>query len=279
MTEYSDIFKFTDFRRFLADYQEKRQAAEPTFTRTEFCVQLGFTKTRSYFNDIVQGRILSKKMIPRFIEVLNLKGAKALYFEAMVNMNQAKTEAARENALKEMLRINPEPGAILDKDSYTFFSNWYNTIIYTLLDVLNVSENIDELEQKIFPPVPPKKIKESLALMQKMHLIHKNENGFWKPSQDSFTTMQQCKNKMIKQYQKECLELSKQAIDSAGKESLDMTTFTFSLSKKAQEFIYLATEKYKEEIRRIVRTDKNKATEVQHINLHVFSAIKKQEEK
>ena len=83
---------------------------------------------------------------------------------------------------------------------------------------------------------------------------------------------------MILQFQKQCLELSKQALESAGKESRDMTTFTFSVSKKAQKQVETAAEKFKAQVRRIVTADTEKPEIVEHINLHVFSNIREDSE-
>ena len=69
-----------------------------------------------------------------------------------------------------------------------------------------------------------------------MNLICKNEKGFWKPTKESLATVQQCKSQMVLQYQKQCLELSKQALESKDN-SRDMTTFTFAVSKNAQKKI------------------------------------------
>ncbi len=274
---FANVFEFTKFRKFLAEYQERRQAAEPSFSRTEFCNQLGLPNTRSYFNDVVQGKKVTATMLDRFIDVIGLKGNEAKYFEAMVNFDQGKTAEVKEAAFAEMMKLNKNPQAILNSDSYEFFANWYNSTIYAILEILDIADDVSELAAKIFPPVNEKKIQASLALMQKMELIRRNENGFWKPTKESMATVQQCKSQMVLQYQKQCLELSKQALDSEGKESRDMTTFTFSVSAEAREKVENAAEKFKEEIRKIVTSDKAKPTEVEHINLHVFSNLKSDE--
>lgn len=271
---FANIFEFTKFRKFLAEYQERRQAAEPSFSRTEFCIQLGLPNTRSYFNDVVQGKKVTDTMLKRFIDVIGLKGNEAKYFEAMVNFDQGKTAVVRDNAFAEMMKLNKNPQAIVNPNSYEFFANWYNSTIYAILEVFNVSDNANDLAAKIFPPVPEKKIQSSLALMQKMELIRKNEQGFWKPTKESLATVQQCQNQMVLQYQKQCLELSKQALESEGKESRDMTTFTFSISAEGREKVEKAVEKFKEQIRKIVTADTATPTEVEHVNLHVFSNLK-----
>lgn len=274
MSDFVNIFEFTKFRKFLAEYQERRQASEPSFSRTEFCNVLGLPNTRSYFNDVVKGKKVTANMLTRFIDVIGLKGNEAKYFEAMVNFDQGKTALVRDAAFAEMMKLNKNPQAIVDPDSYEFFANWYNSTIYAVLEILDVSDDVSELATKIFPPVSERRVLSSLALMQKMKLIRRDDRGFWKPTKDSMATVQQCKSQMVLQYQKQCLELSKQALDSEGKESRDMTTFTFSVSASAREKVEQAAEKFKEQIRKIVSADTETPTEVEHINLHVFSNLK-----
>ena len=276
MSAYVNIFDFTKFRKYLAAYQEKRQEAEPTFSRTEFCNQLGLPNTRSYFNDVVQGKRLTDNMLDRFIGVIGLKANEAKYFKAMVRFDQGKTADVRDQAFSDMMRLNKTPQAIVDPNSYEFFGNWYNSTVYAILEVLDIGDDLTELAQKIFPPVSEKHLKSSLALMQKMDLIKRNEHGFWKPTKESLATVQQSKSQMILQFQKQCLELSKQALESENGESRDMTTFTFAVSKTAQAKVEKAAEKFKEQLRQIVTADAEKPTIVEHVNLHVFSNLKQE---
>ena len=276
MSAYVNIFDFTKFRKYLVAYQEKRQEAEPTFSRTEFCNQLGLPNTRSYFNDVVQGKRLTDNMLDRFIGVIGLKANEAKYFKAMVRFDQGKTAEVRDQAFSDMMRLNKTPQAIVDPNSYEFFGNWYNSTVYAILEVLDIGDDLTELAQKIFPPVSEKHLKSSLALMQKMDLIKRNEHGFWKPTKESLATVQQSKSQMILQFQKQCLELSKQALESENEESRDMTTFTFAVSKTAQAKVEKATEKFKEQLRQIVTADAEKPTIVEHVNLHVFSNLKQE---
>jgi uncharacterized protein (TIGR02147 family) len=222
----------------------------------------------------VQGKRLTDNMLDRFIGVIGLKANEAKYFKAMVRFDQGKTADVRDQAFSDMMRLNKTPQAIVDPNSYEFFGNWYNSTVYAILEVLDIGDDLTELAQKIFPPVSEKHLKSSLALMQKMDLIKRNERGFWKPTKESLATVQQSKSQMILQFQKQCLELSKQALDSENGESRDMTTFTFAVSKNAQAKVEKAAEKFKEQLRQIVTADAEKPTIVEHVNLHVFSNLK-----
>ncbi len=274
MSEYANIFDYADFRKFLSDYQERRQEAEPKFTRTAFCGELGLPNTRSYFNDVVHGKAVTAEMERRFQKVLGLSAKESRYFDAMIRFDQAKVEEAREKALQEMMSLSPNPQVIADPTSYELFLNWYNVVLFNLLGIIDVGDELSALEKRIFPPVPQKKLESALQTLQKMSLVQKNEKGFWKPTRDGFRTVNRCKSGMVLQYQKQCLELSKAALESEGRESRDMTTFSVGVSEKGRKRISREVERFKDRIRKIVHDDTLPPTEVEHINLHVFSHLK-----
>ena len=279
MSEYTNIFEFTRFRKFLAEYQEKREAADPSFTRTEFCNRLGLPRTRSYFNDVVHGKALSQTMLGRFLDVLELSPDEAAYFEAMVEADQGKTPELREAALQKMLSLNPNPQVIMDPDSYEYYSKWYHSTVYAILDVMDVGDDVSELAEKIFPPVKQQNLQESIRLLVKLGLARRDERGFWKPTKDNLSTVQQSRDARVFAYQQQCLDLSKLALSSSAKESRDMTSMTFSVSHGAVERIDKEMEKFKTKMRTIVSGDSEPPTEVLHLNLHLFSNLKKEGEK
>ena len=70
MNKIIDIFQFTHFRKYLDEYQVARVVSDPEFTRAGACALLGLPKTRSYYNDIVKGKKLSSRMIPKFVDTI-----------------------------------------------------------------------------------------------------------------------------------------------------------------------------------------------------------------
>ena len=103
MKNIVDIFQFTHFRKYLEQYQEKRVLADSSFTRTEICNLLGLPKTRSYFADVLRGKKVSSRMVDKFIDLLELDKKEAAYFKAMVQLDQAKNENVRAQAMEPLL--------------------------------------------------------------------------------------------------------------------------------------------------------------------------------
>lgn len=273
MDKYIDIYKFTHFRKYLDEYQAARSKVEPSFSRTEICNLLGLPKTRSYFADVLRGKKVSPRMVAKFIEVLGLDKKEAKYFETMVKVDQAKTDALRKAAMEELLQQHPNPENILNTDAYEYYNHWHNSALFAILDAMDVGDDLTPVQKRIFPKVTLGKLKDSLELLQRLGLARKNEEGFWKPTQESISSGPYNNAELIKQYQLQCFELSKQALMTPPKAPTIMSTLTFSISSNAYKELEEAVQEFKAKARRIISQDKEKADGVYQLNLHMFSNL------
>ena len=273
MNTYLDIFQFTHFRKFLEEYQAARAKVEPAFTRTEICNMLGLEKSRSYFADVLRGKKVSPRMVAKFIEVLELDKKEAKYFETLVQLDQAKSDAARNAAMQEILKLHPNPQHIVNEDAYEYYSRWYNSALFAILDAMDVTDDMAPVQKRIFPKVPLGKLKESLALLERLGLVRKNEEGFWKPTKESISSGPYNNADLIKQYQLQCFELSKQALMTPPKKPTVMSTLTFSISSEAYKKLEAELQEFKAKARRIIGEDKEKADGVYQMNIHLFSNL------
>ena len=275
MDKFIDIFQFTHFRKYLDEYQAARVQTDPEFTRAGACALLGLPKTRSYYNDIVKGKKLSGRMIPKFVEVLGLNKKEAKYFETMVNFDQAKTTTERNAFFDELIKQHPDPHHILNEDAYEYYNHWYNSVLFTALDVMDVSDDLEPIQKRIFPKVSVGTLKRSLELLERIGFVRKNEDGFWKSSRDSVSSGAYNNNDLVRQYQLQCFELSKQALLADDENASDMGTFTFSVSDDAYKEIALEIQNLKAKVRKIITQDKKEATGVHQLNIHLFTNLKK----
>ena len=275
MDKIIDIFQFTNFRKYLDEYQAARVQADPDFTRAGACALLGLPKTRSYYNDIVKGKKLSSRMVPKFVEVLGLNKKEARYFETMVNMDQAKTATERNAFFEELLKQHPDSHRILNEDAYEYYNHWYNSVLFTALEVVDVSDDLEPIQKLIFPKVSVGTLKRSLELLERLGFVRKNEDGFWKSCRDSVSSGAYNNSDLVRQYQLQCFELSKQALLASDESSSDMGTFTFSVSDDAFKAIAKEIQGLKAKVRKIIMQDKKKATGVHQLNIHLFTNLKK----
>lgn len=275
MDKIIDIFQFTNFRKYLDEYQAARVLTDPDFTRAGACVLLGLPKTRSYYNDIVKGKKLSSRMIPKFVEVLGLNKKEARYFETLVNLDQAKTAMERNAFFEELLKQHPDSHRILNEDAYEYYNHWYNSVLFTALEVVDVSDDLEPVQKLIFPKVSVGTLKRSLELLERLGFVRKNEDGFWKSCRESVSSGAYNNSDLVRQYQLQCFELSKQALLANNENPSDMGTFTFSVSDDAFKAITKEIQGLKARVRKIIAQDRKKATGVHQLNIHLFTNLKK----
>ena len=275
MDKIIDIFQFTNFRKYLDEYQAARVLTDPDFTRAGACVLLGLPKTRSYYNDIVKGKKLSSRMIPKFVEVLGLNKKEARYFETLVNLDQAKTAMERNTFFEELLKQHPDSHRILNEDAYEYYNHWYNSVLFTALEVVDVSDDLEPVQKLIFPKISVGTLKRSLELLERLGFVRKNEDGFWKSCRESVSSGAYNNSDLVRQYQLQCFELSKQALLANNENPSDMGTFTFSVSDDAFKAIAKEIQGLKARVRKIIAQDRKKATGVHQLNIHLFTNLKK----
>ena len=267
----SNLFEFADFRKFLEDYQEKRQLREKAFTRSQFCKDLGLPNTRSYFNDIVRGgKVLSKTYVNRFIQVLRMDEEEGQYFRILVDFNQSSHDKEREILFDQLISLNRTPKKFIGPKEYEFYKRWYHTVVFALMEVHDFKDDFTGLSKKVYPHITPNQAKASIALLEKLGLIRKNEKGLWKATAKTLDTGPYVKDEMIKQYQLQCLELAKKSMLLSEKRSRNFSTVTLSISKNACALIEKKLQKFKSEVRAIAHKETDPADRIYQLSIQYF---------
>jgi uncharacterized protein (TIGR02147 family) len=269
--QLSSIFEFADFRKFLEDYQARRQAQDKSFTRSRFCKELGLPNTRSFFNDIIKGtRPLSKTYVERFIAALGMSENEAQYFRVLVEFNQSDIPRERELLFDQLVSLNSTPTRFVSQDEYEFYRHWHHTTIFSLLDVLDFTDDYAGLAKRIFPAISAAQARESVGLLKKLGLIQKSPEGFWKPTAKTLDTGSYVKSELVRQYQLQCLELSKRAMLLEHRAPRNFSTVTLSVSKEGCELIEKKLQKFKSEARSIAHRESAPADRVYQLNIQYF---------
>jgi uncharacterized protein (TIGR02147 family) len=266
-----NVFEYVDFRKFLEAFHAARQAEDKTFTRSRFCKELGLPNTRSYFGDIVKGlKPLSKNYVERFVQVLGLDEEEGQYFRVLVEFNQSTYDKEREQLFDRLVSMNRTPRKFIPPDAYEFYRHWHHTTVFSLLDVIDFRDDHAALAKRIFPPITPGQARESLALLEKLGMVRRNEAGFWKPVAKTIDSGSYVQNELVKQYQLQCFELAKQAMLLKTKQPRNFSTITLSVSPQGHALIEKKLQKFKAEVRSIAHRESEPADRVYQMNVQFF---------
>lgn len=273
------IFSYTDFRKFLNDYQKSRYEIDKNYHKSEVCRRLGLPNSRSYFNDVLKGKPVTTSYVDRFIKVLELDLDESNYFRLLVKYNQTDNSDERDLYFCQLISLNKTPKKIVDLSVYEFYRKWYHIAIRTLLDVYDFSGNYAELAKKLIPNVTVKQAKESIKLLVSLGLISKNEAGFYKPNEKALTTNKYVKDELIRQYQLQCIKLAGKALFRNDENPQDIYTNTISISLECLKKIQNELNKFKSVVCNLVNSDKNPADQVFQLNIQLFANSRKENSK
>lgn len=268
------IFDYSDYRKFLSDFQAARYSYDKEFTKSNICKLVGLPNTRSFFIDVIKGKDITPTFVERFVSTFSLNSEESQYFRVLVKFNQAINPNERELYFDQLLSLNKVPCKFLSKDVFEYYNCWHNSVIRAIINICDFSGNYGELAKRVFPKITAKQAKESVKLLEKLKLIKKNDNGLYKLTDNSISAPEFIKDDLIKQYQMTCLDNAKQSVLQKDLVHKIISTNTISISMDGYKEIEKRIEKFRNEIRTIVQNDKKEPEKVCQLNIQLFPNLK-----
>ena len=273
--EQPNLFSYTDFRKFLADWLEAKRLSEPGFNRAEMHRRLGLPNTRSYLPDLLAGKEMSSTFVDRFVTALELTSEEGRFFRVLVRFNQADTTEEREMAFDQLVALNRTPRTILDPRHWRYYRDWRHGAVRALLGVHDIGNEPRRIARLVQPELTEGEAKDSIALLSELGLIEKNPDGFWKPTAHTLSTGENARGEMVRQLQAQQLRLvERAALKPDGQEGQVVATNTISVSEEGLQLIRKRLEQFRSELRSIVHKDQSPAERVHLVTLAVIPLTK-----
>jgi uncharacterized protein (TIGR02147 family) len=273
MKRKPDIFSYIDFRSYLKDLYLYRHSIDKKFSKSYVCKELGLPNSRSYFQDILNGKMVSPAKVPLLIRIFNLSKEEAQFFRVLVNFNQAVDDPEeRELFFEQVIALNRTPKRITGSKEFAYYKEWYNSIVRAVLNIVDFKKNGNYLKfaRKIFPPITEAQARSSVNLLLELGLIKENDHGFLKPTEKVITTGAYAKDEVIKQHQLKSLDIAREAILKNRKQSQRVITKTVSVSEEGYNRVLKNIEKCSSEINSIVHKDEAPADRVYQLDIVLF---------
>lgn len=271
------VFAYSNFRNFLRDVFEFENSKNKKFNKAFICRELGLPNSRSYFQDVLNGKIVSAQKIELLSEIFKLNKKESSFFRVLVNYNQTTNNADQKALLfDQLVSLNQTPKEVITRHQYSYYKSTYNSVIRAILNTIDFKDDYKMLADLVIPAITVKKAKDSIKLMSILGLIKKNEQGFWKPTDKIISTGEKIKHDVIKQYQMASLMAARDVISCNTEQPQRVITKMLSLSGEAYKLIEKKIEKFNSEITSIVHKDDNNADSVYQLDIVLFpQAVKK----
>lgn len=214
-------------------------------------------------------RKLTSKMLGSFIKGLGLAESDARYFAILVNYNQSKNSAEKQQLLVQLRDLKRKVKQVLvTADYYEYYSKWYNIAIRELACIINWNDDYELLAKSIIPPIKKSDAHESVEFLITAGFL-KKEGDHYIQTEPAITSGSEVSSLSIRNYNKFMAELAQNAIEEFSPTERDIQSLTIGISQESFRLIKQETQEFLTRIIRIVDDDKC-ADQVYNMNIHLF---------
>jgi uncharacterized protein (TIGR02147 family) len=250
-----DIFNYTDYRKFLFDWFEKKKQANPCVSYRMIANKVGY-KAPSYLPSLLTGKInMSLGMCLKFGSEMKLSKKANDYFQNMVLFCNAPSHEEKQIYFDKMRSFKEATVHIVASDQYRYYEKWYHSATRALLDFFPFRDEYEMIGKLLIPAVSPQDICASVHLLQELKMIALSSDGCYHPTDDVISSGYDATGMAINTFLFNSLRLSESAL---GKFRMDERTFsclTLGISKKGYDEIRQELREFRRKVMKIATDD------------------------
>jgi len=265
-----DIFGYLDYRMYLRDLCAARRERNPHFSYRYLSEKLGI-KSAGFFSWVLQGkRNISSRLILEIMRFFKLNRAESTYFENLVGFNQADTHEERRHAFDKLLTMRRGSVKQVEADACTFYRTWFYPALRELVAVSQVTDaTVAAAAARLSPPVKVAEVKEALAVMLRLGILRKTENGVYERTDQVISSREHVPLVALHDYQIACLDIAKNAFETFEKSERELSTVTMSIDEEAYLSVLERLAALRREVMELARSVKH-PTRVMQLNMQYF---------
>lgn len=270
-----EIFKYIDYRKYLADfYQEKKQTTRH-FSYRYFALRAEI-KSPVFLKQVIDGeRNLTREMIDKFIPALNLNKKESIYFKNLVLFNQAKNASEKQESYSIMLSMmNCIPERQLSKNHCDYFNKWYNSVIRELVCLYDFKDDFELIASSLIPRITAIEVKKAVQLLLRLKLIVKQTDGTYRQRDVAIISNDDMVALARRSFNSEMLLLAQNANQTLPQTERNVSGITMGLSKACYEVLLQEIAAFKERVKTIVYHDE-KSERVYQLGIQLFPLSEK----
>lgn len=243
-----NLFEYLNYREFLRDAYEERHASDWRFSHRYIAEQAGFDS--SMFNKILQGkRNLTEKTVGVFADIFCKDEREKTYFANMVAFNQAKSHSESRQFLEKLVATKECKVENLAKDQFEYFDHWYHAVIRELVTFYPYVGDDAALGLMVRPPITAAQVKSSIALLERLSMIKKNEaTGFYEQTQGLISSGSESYSTAVNSYIQQNIEVASSAMDRFGRNERSLSTLAFACDEDTYKELVEMTRRFRREI-------------------------------
>ena len=212
-----DVYEFVDYRKYLAQAYETKHRQNPAFSESAFVRKAGLSSnSRGYLRLVIEGkRNLTPATIRGFSDALGLDSRGSLYFENLVNYNQASRPKDREYYFQRMIIASEGASSSqvdLLRSQYHYYSNWYLVAVRELVGLDQFNENDEWIATQLRGKITPEEARESIVHLVRLGLLKREPSGKLVQSDSLIKYEGNVFNDVIQKFHSQMLDRAKESL-------------------------------------------------------------------
>jgi uncharacterized protein (TIGR02147 family) len=274
-----NIFEYTDYRKFLTDFQKEEHARNPHFSHRYFAQKAGFTSSGLLANILKGRRNLTDTLIGKFSRALKLNKREETYFESLVRFNQTKSIEDKNKYYLRMLQSSTLKLIKVSRERHEFYSQWWYSAIRELLNYFRFKDDYHDLARRLDPPIGTEQAKDAIATLERLNMIERDAEGFYRQTASVITTGELHERSLnVMNFQIAAMDLAKESLRRHKSEVRDISTLTLTLSPESVRKARSEIAAMQQRILAIAQEDRD-VNSVYQINFQMFPLTKLGEKK
>lgn len=268
-----DVFRYQDYRRFLADEYTARKKSVYGFSYRSFAQRVGSTAP-NYLKLVTDGqRNLTSEMAARFALALDLSSEEQAFFCDLVAFNQASTAAERQHRYEALGRHRRYRQAFrLERAHATYHSEWYVPAIRELASTAVFRSDPKWIAKKLRPSITPREAEAALKVLVELGLLTVDAEGTYRQVDPLVSTGDDAPlGHHIVTYHRKMMEQAAIALDEVPRAEREIASLTLAVSPaeaaRLKERLYALRQ---ELLQSSLEAPSEERTEVIQINLQLF---------
>lgn len=263
-----DLFEYTDYRAYLRDALEARKKKDSFFSLRYFAQKSG-TDAGTVVK-ILQGQLhLSARLVPGVVSVLKMDAKQAEYFQAAIDFSRARTGSEIRRTFERLGSLKGLRSLTLEESQYTFYQRWYHSAVRAAIGMLPFAGDWKELADCLVPPITVAQARESVALLERIGLVAKGEDGTWTVTEAVITTGEKWKGAAVREFQRQTLELAMESLERDAVELREHSTVTLTLRRQDLPLLKQRAGEFRQDLLRMA-ADATCEDAVFQVNVQMF---------
>jgi uncharacterized protein (TIGR02147 family) len=264
-----EIFRYHDYRAFLADWLAFQKASQSGFSLRGLAKSAGLAS--GYLPMVLSGkRPLTGKALDKLLPFLSLNASERGYLENLTTLGTSDSHEARIEALERMKRfLKYKKNNHRETEVYQYLTHWYYIVIREMACLKEFKLDAEWIQSRLRTSVPLKEIKDAIEFLTKNEYLKPDGHGGVRPPEVALSCEGGVYRVALTKFHREIFELAGKAIDNTPSTERNIQGHTFALDQKNYEKVREIIEETMKKIRDLSVSEVS-GDEVYHLEVALF---------